>query len=114
MKQLKSFLEKLGKRDLRQAAGKLWGATALTIKAYALQRDGRRLTGHRELWEYKEKLIDELGEWVYDAWMTANGMHTCFYEGWCKTRDVEIAVKRIEKLVKTVEETLMKTKSEKP
>lgn len=106
--------KELGKGGLRQAAEKLWGVAALTVKAYALQRDGRRLVSYGELWEYKEKLVEELGEWVYDAWMTANGMHTCFYEGWCRARDVEIAVKRIEKLVKTVEEALRKAKPEKP
>ena len=100
---LEQAREELEKGDARQAAEKLWGATALAVKAYAEWRDGRRLTSHRELWEYSKKLMDELGGWIYDAWMSANGMHTCFYEGWCTEKHVEEAVKRIEKLVAEVE-----------
>ncbi|WP_048191473.1 PaREP1 family protein [Pyrolobus fumarii] len=94
--------EELERGDIRQAAEKLWGATALAIKAYAWLRDGRRLASHGELWEYSKRLIDELGEWVFDAWMAANGMHTCFYEGWCTRGHVERALKRIERLVREV------------
>ncbi|ABN70611.1 PaREP1/PaREP8 domain containing family protein [Staphylothermus marinus F1] len=107
---LREAVEELGKGNLRQASEKLWGATALTVKAYALHRDGKQLRSHGELWEYKDKLVIELGEWVYDAWMAANGMHTCFYEGWCSARDVEIAIKHIEKLVNAVKETMNKTR----
>ncbi|RUM47283.1 MAG: hypothetical protein DSY37_03225 [Hyperthermus sp.] len=92
----------LGKGDVRQASEKLWGAAALAVKAYAYLRDGRRLSSHGELWEYKRRLERELGEWVYDAWMSATGMHVCFYEAWCTERDVENAYKRIEKLVREV------------
>ncbi|NPA05414.1 MAG: hypothetical protein GXO09_04910, partial [Crenarchaeota archaeon] len=69
----------LGRGDVRQAAEKLWGAAALAVKAHALARRGRRLSSHGELWMYERELEEELGEWVYDAWMAANGMHTCFY-----------------------------------
>ncbi len=96
----------LERGDLRQAAEKVWGAAALSIKAYASWREGRRLTSHRELWDYSKKLIEELGEWVYDAWMAANGMHTCFYEDWCTDRHVEEAIKRVERLVREVGERI--------
>ena len=89
----------LEKGDVRQAAEKLWGAAALAVKAYALWREGRRLASHGELWEYVGKMMDELGGWVYDAWMSANGMHTCFYEGWCTERHVKEALKRVARLV---------------
>ena len=102
--------EELERGDVRQAAEKLWGAAALAIKAYASWREGRRLTSHGELWQYSKKLIDELGEWVQDAWMNANGMHTCFYEGWCSSRHVEIAIKRIGKLVREVRAKIAKTR----
>ena len=98
--------EELGKGDVRQAAEKAWGAAALAVKAYAMWREGRRLTSHRELWVYSKKMMDELGEWVYDSWMAATGMHVCFYEGWCTRRHVEEALKRIQKLVEKVEEKL--------
>ncbi len=102
MELLEQAREELGRGDVRQAAEKLWGAAALAVKAYAYWREGRRLTSHRELWEYKRRLEDELGKWVYDAWMAANGMHTCFYEAWCSRRDVEEAMKRIRRLVEAV------------
>lgn len=56
-------------------------------------------------------LMDELGNWVYDVWMTATGMHVCFYEGWCTRRHVEEAVKRIEKLVAEVEKRITAKKT---
>jgi len=98
--------EEVRRGDFRQAAEKLWGAAALAVKAYASWRDGKRLTSHRELWIYSRKLVEELGEWSYDSWMAANGMHICFYEGWCSKEHVEIAAKRIEKLVQRIREAL--------
>jgi len=99
---LKEALEELEKDNVRQAAEKLWGAGALAIKAYAYWKDGRRLSSHGELWEYKRGLEEEFGEWISDAWAQASTMHICFYEGWCARKDVENAYKRIEKLIKEV------------
>ncbi|MET1159496.1 MAG: PaREP1 family protein [Thermoprotei archaeon] len=99
---LREAKEELGKGNVKQAAEKLWGATALTVKAHAYWKEGRRLASHSELWEYKRKLEEELGEWVSDAWFAGNTMHICFYEGWCAKKDVENAYKRIEKLVKEI------------
>ena len=100
--------EELQKGDVRQAAEKLWGAAALAVKAYAFWRDGRRLSSHGELWEYKRRLEDELGEWVSDAWNAGNTMHICFYEGWCAARDVENAMKRMLRLVEEVKNMVKK------
>ena len=94
--------EELGKGNVRQAAEKLWGASALAVKAYAYWRDGKRLASHGELWEYKRRMEGELGAWVYEAWAVAQSMHVCFYEGWCARGDVEGAVKHVEKLVREV------------
>ncbi len=99
---LRKAREELEGGDVRQAAEKLWGAAALAVKAYAEWRDRKRLTSHRELWEYSKKLIEDQGAWVHDAWMSAAGMHVCFYEGWCTRRHVEGALKRIEELVREV------------
>ena len=96
---LEEAREELERGNTRQAAEKAWGAAALAVKAYAASRDGRRLTSHGELWEYKRRLEKELGEWVSDAWAQATAMHVCFYEAWCTRHDVEEALKRIEKLV---------------
>ena len=93
----------LQKGDIRQAAEKLWGAAALAVKAYASWREGRRLASHRELWEYTRRMIEELGDWIQDAWNAGQSMHVCFYEGWCAREDVEEALERIERLVGEVE-----------
>jgi hypothetical protein len=102
--------EELSKNNIRQAAEKLWGAAALSIKAHAYWKEGRRLTSHGELWRYKDVLSEELGEWVRDAWMYANSMHTCFYEGWCSEKDVAAAIKYMEKLVNSIRDKIVKSK----
>ncbi len=99
---LEQSVEELKKDDIRQAAEKLWGAAALAIKAYAMAKEGKRLSSHGELWEYKRKLMRELGRWVYDSWSAANEMHTCFYEDWCTSEDVKEALQRVTRLVKEV------------
>ena len=99
--------EELKKDDVRQAAEKAWGAAALAVKAYAIWKEEQRLSSHGELWSYKRKLERELGEWVSDAWAQATAMHVCFYEGWCEMEDVEVAIKRIERLVHEVEKIVL-------
>jgi len=47
-------------------------------------------------------MIRDMGSWVREAWMFADGMHTCFYEGWRAREDVEDSIKRVEKLVQEV------------
>ncbi len=108
MELLEEAREELGKGNVRQAAEKLWGAAALAVKAYAYWRDSKRLSSHGELWEYKRRLIGELGEWVGDAWARATEMHVCFYEGWCAGEDVEAALKHVEKLVREVASRIKK------
>ncbi len=103
---LEQAKNELKKGDLRQAAEKTWGAAALAIKAYAYMKEGKRLASHGELWEYKDKVASDLGEWVRDTWVYANSMHTCFYEGWCTRRDIETAIKHVEKLVKEIEKKI--------
>ncbi len=105
---LREAREELEKNNVRQAAEKLWGATTLTVKAYAYWKEKKRLSSHGELWSYEKEIRRELGEWVSDAWAQATAMHICFYEGWCSREHVEDALKRIEKLVKTVRESIMK------
>ena len=99
---LQQAYRELEEGNIRQAAEKLWGATALAIKAYAWWREGRRLASHYELWEYKDKVVEELGEWVRDVWNAGQSMHTCFYEGWCTDKDVEATIKYVERLVKEI------------
>ena len=100
---LEGAREELERGDVRQAAEKAWGAAALAIKAYAEWREGRRLTSHKELWEYKRVMERDVGEWVHNAWMNAVGMHVCFYESWCVGEDVGRALEEIARLVEGVE-----------
>ncbi len=100
--------EELAKGDIRQAAEKLWSAAALTIKACAEYREGRRLGSHKELWEYMGIMVSDFGPWIREAWMFANAMHTCFYEGWCAKEDVVDALKKIRKLVAKIGESVQK------
>ena len=99
---------KLQEGDLRQASEKIWGAMALAVKAHALKKHGRRLTSHRELWEYKEKIVSELGEWFRVAWQLASNMHVNFYEGWARTEDVRLALKEAEKSVTEIKRRIMR------
>lgn len=101
--------EELAKGDTRQAAEKLWGATALAIKAYAYWRENRGLVSHRELWEYKDRVAEELGSWVRETFREASAMHQCFYEGMCTARDVEDVLKNVEKLIEAVEKKMSTT-----
>ncbi len=94
--------KEIEKGETLQAAEKLWGATVLAIKAYAAWREGRVIRSHRELWEYKNVLKKEIGDWVQDVWMHAHGLHTCFYENWCTDEDVKEALPRIKKLIEHI------------
>jgi len=94
--------EELKKGDVRQAVEKVWDVGALTVKAYAYWREGKRLASHGELWRHVDVLTEELGDWVHDSWMNAASMHVCFYEGWCTERSVYTALKQVERLVKEV------------
>ena len=54
--------DEMAKGDIGRAAEKVWGAVALAIKAHAYRREGKSLKSHRDLWEYKDKIADKLGE----------------------------------------------------
>jgi len=105
---LEQAREELEEGDVRQAAEKAWGATALSVKAYAAWRDKKRLESHGELWRYTLVLRRELGKWVSDSWNAGQSMHTCFYEGWCVKEHIEDAIERIEELIKAVENKIKK------
>ncbi|ADM27653.1 PaREP1/PaREP8 domain containing family protein [Ignisphaera aggregans DSM 17230] len=100
--------EELSEGNIRQAAEKIWGSATLAVKAYADFSEDRRLRSHGELWEYTKTLMKIFGDWVYDSWMAANGMHTCFYEGWCTAEHVEEALKRVKRLVEEIMKIITK------
>ena len=63
------------------------------MKALALERDGRRLTRHRELWRYVADLSRRLGDGqLRRLWQVASSMHASFYEGWATAEYVEDAL----------------------
>ncbi len=105
---LEQAKKELDKGDLRQASEKIWGAVALSIKAHAYVKASRRLSSHRELREYKDKIADELGDWVIVVFQQADSMHINFYEGWATRKEIEKALKEAEKLVKAIAKQLEK------
>jgi hypothetical protein len=62
----------------------------------------RRETPHGELWRYVEKVAEEMGEWIHDAWTHANAMYVNFYEGWVSGEQVAIALNKVRRLVEVV------------
>ncbi len=82
----------------------------MSIKAYVLWREGRRITSHGEPWRYKDRVAEELGDRVRDAWYAGHAMHTCFYENLCTRGDVEKALRYAEKLVEEVEARVKRSK----
>ncbi len=103
---LKRAKEELERGEVIQAAEKLWGATALAIKAYAYYKEKRRIMSHGELWNYKNSVAEELGMWVSEVFREASSMHTCFYEGWCTRKDVEEVMSKVEKLVNAIKDKI--------
>ncbi|HDJ83828.1 MAG TPA: hypothetical protein ENG44_02385 [Desulfurococcaceae archaeon] len=99
----------LRKGDLRQASEKTWGACALSIKAYALAREGKILETHMDLWRYKSVVAEELGDWVRDVWYAANTMHRNFNENLADHRDIEKALEKVAEPVKIIAEKLSKS-----
>jgi len=108
---LNEAINEISRENIRQAAEKIWGATALAIKAYAYWKDKRRLSNHKELWEYKDKVAEELGKWVRAVFQRASSLHICFYEGWCTKQDVEDTYEDVKKLVEVLRNRILGQKS---
>jgi len=105
---LEQAREELEKNDLRQASEKIWGACALSIKAYASIKEGKKLESHGELWIYKNKVAQELGEHVKTIFRQADSMHKNFYENLATREDVEDVAKEVAKLVKEIAAAIKK------
>jgi HEPN domain-containing protein len=99
--------EELAKGDLRQAGEKAWGAAALMLKSLAHRRDGLRLSGHGELWEYVGRLAEETGDRELGRlWRSVFSMHVNFYEGWATRTHVEEADRDAEELFERLKRLL--------
>jgi len=93
---LEQAAEELEKGDLRQASEKIWGSAALAVKALAVEREGRRITSHGELWEYVARISREIGDAdLRRLWQVANSMHVNYYEGWATSDYVEDALEDV-------------------
>jgi len=96
--------EFLARGDAVQASEKLWGATAEMMKTIAAKR-GMELRSHRDLWEFVDKLADELNDPdIIKFFSIANALHQNFYEDWMPLG----AVKRDAEAVKQLNEKLEK------
>jgi len=95
-------LREIERGDLRQISERIWEAATLAIKAYAYAIEGRRLMNRGELWQYKDRLAREVGDWVHDAWAHATEMHVNYYEGWATRETVEKAAKMVKDLIETI------------
>ena len=105
-KYLKEAEEFLAKGDPIQASEKLWGAAAEMVKTVAAKR-GLELRSHRDLWEFVDKLADELNDPdIVKLFSIANALHQNFYEAWMPLgavrRDAEAVKQLNEKLEKLV------------
>ncbi|RJS78114.1 hypothetical protein CW713_09700 [Methanophagales archaeon] len=79
-------------KDFAQASEKLWGSSALALKAVAAKK-GKELKSHGELWKYAIRLSEELeDDDLRRFWHVAVTLHQNFYENWMP----EEAVKRAE------------------
>lgn len=87
--------ELLRKKEYAQASEKAWGASSQMVKALAA-KEGKELRSHASLWEYVDKLAEELGDdELRHLWRTANALHQNFYENWMPLREVELSVRDI-------------------
>jgi len=98
-KYLAEARELLKRGDLVQTSEKLWGATALAVKAVAAKR-GLKLERHGSLWNFVSKLSKEKGdENIITLFIVANGLHRNFYEDQMNKESLEVAIKNIEQLI---------------
>ena len=95
-------LREVERGDLRQISERIWEAAALAIKAYAYAIEGRRLINRGELWQYKDRVAREIGDWIHDAWAHATEMHVNYYEGWATRETVEKAAKRVREMIEAI------------
>ncbi len=95
--------EALAQGDLIQASEKGWGAAAQTVKAVA-ERRGWQHNGHRHLFEIVKQVVDETGERrIRELFITANSLHTNFYENWFTEEDVAASLDQVQELVDRLE-----------
>lgn len=91
--------EFLNKGNLAQTSERLWGASALAVKAIAAKR-GIKIEKHGSLWDFLTKLSKERkDESLITLSIMANGLHRNFYENQMNRESLEVAIRNVEELI---------------
>ena len=92
--------------DLVQASEKLWGASALAVKAIAAKR-GLKLEQHGSLWNFVSTLSTERRDEDSSLYFSvANSLHRNVYEDQMNKEVIELLARRIETLIAKLLEIL--------
>ena len=91
--------------DLPQASNKAWGLVAETVKAISAHHGGVIHT-HRAIWTVVQELAELVrqsgdaaeSQWLSNAFRTARGLHSNFYEGEESRHEVEAGITLCEQL----------------
>lgn len=103
---LRKAREALAQDDLIQASEKGWGAAAQAVKAVA-ERRGWPHNGHRQLFEVVRRAVEQTDDQrIRELFLTANALHTNFYENWLTREDVEVGLERVQELLDRLEPLL--------
>ncbi len=89
--------------DLLQASEKGWGAATQMAKAVAESR-GWQHASHRDLHHTVDRLADDAQ--IRALFLSANALHTNFYEGWMTAGLVDQGLSDVEALVGLLEPLL--------
>ena len=96
--------DELADGDSLQASEKGWGAAAHAVKAIAEGR-GWRHTSHADLFKVARMLTDETDKpELMERFMTANGLHINFYEGWLDDETIAKNLVSVRRLLAMLDE----------
>jgi len=105
-KYLREAEELLLKGDGVQASEKLWGASALIVKA-AAGKEGIELKTHSDLWNYVTKLSSKLEDpELLRLFAAANYLHQNFYENVMTLEGVRASAEATKQFIEKVEKLL--------
>ena len=100
---LAQAIQELSQGDVRQASEKGWGAAAQIVKATAEDR-GWQHTNHYLLSEAVQRMATEMGDdTILSLFLSANALHTNFYEDWLSKDVVEVGLRDVQLLLDKLE-----------
>ncbi|MBM3942033.1 MAG: hypothetical protein FJ316_03735 [SAR202 cluster bacterium] len=86
---LENSLHHLQAGEIAKAGEFLWGSVATALKAVAARRD-RGLRSHRELRAFARELARDSGQPdLWDKYLTAEHLHSNFYESFLEREDLD-------------------------